>query len=99
MLLGWAGAIGMLVAGWFLGRCRHYIFCLIVAGITCLFHPFGTVLGVFTIIVLIRPSVKRLFEIGAPPHTLDDEDEDEASFYNDPIRRDPYDIRIARGER
>jgi len=24
--------------------------------------PFGTVLGVFTIVVLVRPSVKQLFE-------------------------------------
>jgi len=27
-----------------------------------MFTPFGTVLGVFTIIVLIRPSVKAAFE-------------------------------------
>ena len=32
-----------------------------MAAIECMFFPFGTVLGVLTIIVLIRPSVKPLF--------------------------------------
>jgi hypothetical protein len=33
-----------------------------VAALSCAFMPFGTVLGVFTIVVLVRPSVKQLFE-------------------------------------
>jgi hypothetical protein len=33
-----------------------------MAGIECMFTPFGTVLGVFTIITLVRPSVKEVFE-------------------------------------
>jgi len=37
------------------------MFCFVVACIECLFMPFGTVLGAFTIIVLMRPSVKNLF--------------------------------------
>jgi hypothetical protein len=37
------------------------IFHYAVAAIACMFMPFGTVLGVFTIIVLMRPSVKELF--------------------------------------
>jgi hypothetical protein len=41
---------------------RSRIFCMIVAGITCLGFPYGTVLGVFTFIVLARPSVQKLFE-------------------------------------
>jgi hypothetical protein len=40
---------------------RHYAACLIVAGISCLSVPLGTALGVFTLIVLLRPSVKPLF--------------------------------------
>ena len=28
----------------------------------CAFFPFGTVLGIFSIIVLIRPSVKQMFD-------------------------------------
>ncbi len=34
---------------------------LVMAGIECLFMPFGTALGVFTIIVLIRDDVKTMF--------------------------------------
>ncbi|HLX70844.1 MAG TPA: hypothetical protein VKV04_14540 [Verrucomicrobiae bacterium] len=41
-------------------KCRT--FSLVVAGINCLHIPLGTVLGVFTIIVLIRDSVRELYE-------------------------------------
>jgi hypothetical protein len=33
----------------------------VIACIECLFMPFGTILGVFTLIVLSRESVKKLF--------------------------------------
>ncbi len=45
----------------FLAQRRHYIFCLVVAALLCLFTPLGTILGVFTIIVLSRMSVKDTF--------------------------------------
>jgi hypothetical protein len=35
----------------------------VMAGVECIFAPFGTVLGVFTIIVLMRESVKQLFTV------------------------------------
>ena len=38
------------------------IFHYVVAGIECIFMPFGTVLGVLTLLVLMRPSVKALFD-------------------------------------
>ena len=62
ILLGWATAICVLLAGRFLARRVHYTFCMVIAGIACLFTPVGTVLGVFTILVLMRPSVKAMFE-------------------------------------
>lgn len=37
------------------------IFHYVVAGVSYTFMPFETVLGVFTIIVLMRDSVKELF--------------------------------------
>lgn len=40
---------------------RNHGFCVAVACIECIFFPLGTVLGVFTLIVLMRPSVKELF--------------------------------------
>lgn len=45
----------------FLSRRRHHMFCLIMAGVECLLIPYGTILGVLTIIVLMRDSVKALF--------------------------------------
>ncbi len=62
ILLGWATAICVILAGRFLARRVHYTYCLVVAAIACLFTPAGTVLGVFTILVLMRPSVKAMFE-------------------------------------
>lgn len=54
-------AISLAVNGVFLARRKNYTICIVLAGIACLFMPFGTVLGVFTIIVLMRDSVKPLF--------------------------------------
>lgn len=65
--LGLALAVCLAVAGRNLERRRGYTFCLVVAAISCLFVPFGTVLGVFTLIVLLRPSVKALFGVPAVP--------------------------------
>lgn len=59
--LFWILAGALVFTGRSLAGHRRYIFCLVVAGIECLFMPFGTVLGVFTIIVLNRESVKQLF--------------------------------------
>ena len=62
MLCGWTLAVCILVAGSKLARYRARTYCLVIAGIECIFMPFGTVLGVFTIIVLMRDSVRELFE-------------------------------------
>ena len=73
ILLGWAMAICIFLAGRFLARRRHYMFCFVIAVLSCLSMPFGTILGVFTLIVLSRPSVKALFEgaAGSSPATQD----------------------------
>ena len=62
MLFGWTVAVLLLIGGRCLSRRVRYTFCFVVAAVACLFVPLGTVLGVFTIIVLARPSVKALFE-------------------------------------
>jgi hypothetical protein len=62
ILFGWAFAICVILAGRFIAKRKYYMFCLVMAGIECTFTPFGTVLGVFTIITLVRPSVKEAFE-------------------------------------
>ena len=66
ILMGWTFAALLAWASRNLGRRKHYPFCFVMACLACLFMPFGTMLGVFTIIVLLRPSVKTLFEMPAP---------------------------------
>ena len=91
MVLGWTWAVALMFAGWFLGRCRHYLYCLVLGCSTLLFQPLGTVLGVFTIILLVRPNVKRLFETDGQ---VDEEDEpDEREDSHDQFYRDSYNIR------
>ena len=61
IFLGWCFAALVAFAGRSIARRKRYTFCLVMAGVECLFMPVGTVLGVFTIIVLVRDSVKELF--------------------------------------
>ena len=61
IIAGWALAVLVFFAGRNLSRRTNHTFCMIIAGVECLFMPVGTVLGVFTIIVLSRNSVKALF--------------------------------------
>ncbi len=61
VLLGLGMAICILLAGRALAKRVRYRFAFVIACIECLFMPFGTVLGVFTLIILCRESVKKLF--------------------------------------
>jgi hypothetical protein len=58
---GVAFGVAVLWSGHCLARRKHYQFSFVMACIECLFLPFGTVLGVFTIVVLSRESVKALY--------------------------------------
>jgi hypothetical protein len=60
-VLGWTYAILVFFAGRFIARRKNYTYCFVVACVECLLMPMGTVLGVFSIIVLNRPGVKALF--------------------------------------
>jgi len=61
ILLGWTVAVLILTAGRFIAVRRHHTFCFVMACVECMFMPIGTVLGVFTLLVLMRQSVKDLF--------------------------------------
>jgi len=60
----WFVASGVLnlLSAFFIRARRYRTFSFIVSGINCLHTPLGTALGVFTIIVLIRDSVRELYE-------------------------------------
>ena len=73
ILFGWALAVAILVAGAKLKKRRSRSYCLVVGGLECMMMPFGTILGIFSIIILMKDSVKELFAahlrtqaIGAP---------------------------------
>jgi hypothetical protein len=55
-----------ILAGRSLARKQRYTLCFVVACISCLSVPLGTALGVFTLIVLSRPSVKAKFGKAVP---------------------------------
>jgi hypothetical protein len=61
ILAGWVFAVFVLFAGRFIAARKHHTYCFAIACVECMLFPFGTVLGVFTILVLLRPSVKDLF--------------------------------------
>lgn len=68
VLFGWTLGILIAVAGRKLHRRTSRTFCVVIAVIEAvMLMPLGTALGVFTMIVLMRESVVKLFETSAPP--------------------------------
>lgn len=66
MLLGWVTAVlNFLSARGMAGR-KWRMLSFIVAGLNCLSVPIGTTLGVFTFIVLMRPSVAAMYGLAVP---------------------------------
>ncbi len=61
LLLVLAYAIAMIAAGRSIARQRNWLFCMVMAGLSCPWFPFGTALGVFTLVVLSKDEVKALF--------------------------------------
>jgi hypothetical protein len=61
MCFGWVFAILVLIAGRCIALRKSHTYCFVVACLECTWMPFGTCLGVFTILVLNRASVKALF--------------------------------------
>ncbi len=75
ILFGWSFAICLFLAAYFLNCQKGYVFCLVVAGFACTIQPLGTILGIFTIMVLLRPGVKELY--GRERSRFDRSDEDD----------------------
>ncbi|MEI8123496.1 MAG: hypothetical protein WCI20_15850 [bacterium] len=67
IVLGWSMAICIIIAGRQLKRHRNRMFCMVVAGLECMFMPFGTILGVFTLIALNKDTIKEMFTPPTPP--------------------------------
>ena len=65
-LLGQTFAACIFAAGRCIQARSRYWFVFVMACFECAFFPFGTVLGVFTIVVLSRPAVKQVFGVATP---------------------------------
>jgi hypothetical protein len=65
-LIGGLMAAGLVVllalTGKYLAERRNYTFCQVTACCECLFQPLGTLLGIFTLVVLTRDTVRALFD-------------------------------------
>jgi hypothetical protein len=57
-------SIANILSGVFLLKRRFRMFSFVVACVDCVQIPFGTVLGVFTLIVLLRDSVRQAYLTG-----------------------------------
>lgn len=64
LLFGWTTGALTIYSGRCLARRSRRMFSMVLAGINCLHVPFGMVLGVFTLIVLQRPTVLALYAPG-----------------------------------
>ncbi len=63
IVMGLTMSLLIAMIGWRLQARTSYTFCLVMAAIECLGMPLGTILGVFTIVVLMRDSVKAQFGV------------------------------------
>jgi ABC-type phosphate transport system permease subunit len=64
--LGIGFGIAQIVSGRFIGRRRHRIFSIVVAVLSLFLIPYGTLLGIFTLIVLSRDGVRDLYQGESP---------------------------------
>jgi len=62
VLLGWGTAFCIILAGKKLAQYKHWTFCVAVAAVQLMMVPLGTLLGVFTIVTLVKDPVKQMFE-------------------------------------
>ena len=62
-IIGEAVAALIIYSGRQLKKRTKYMFSFVLACIMCMFMPLGTILGIFTIIVLSRESVKKMYGI------------------------------------
>lgn len=59
--------VALFLAGLWLRRLRNLLFIQVIAALNCIAVPYGTVLSIFTFVVLQRPSAKQFFSTAPPP--------------------------------
>ena len=69
-LLQFVSAMLLGITARFISIRRSRMFCLVVAGLTCLSVPLGTALGVYTFVILTRPDVIERFGGSTRPRAI-----------------------------
>lgn len=61
ILVGWIFSLCIIFSGRAIAKRERWTFSFVMAVILCMFFPFGTVLGVFTLVLLNKDPVKTLY--------------------------------------
>jgi len=64
VIVGFPLGVCFVEAGKSLLRRRRRVSCMVLAGVSCAIFPFGTILGVITLVILRRPSLRESFARG-----------------------------------
>ena len=67
IVIGWTVGLLTILSGRWIKQRRRRLFSMVLAGVNCMWVPLGTVLGVTTLMVLLRDSVRALYEAQATP--------------------------------
>ncbi len=62
ILIGLSIGICNLISAQYIKRRKHRIFSIVIAGIDCVSFPLGTILGVLTMVVLLRNTVIEYYK-------------------------------------
>ena len=82
-IVGLASVMLLFLAGLWLRAVKHRTFCFVIAVINLMWFPFGTTLGIFTIVVLTRQSVVDRFAGREPAVESLQQEEETALAGND----------------
>lgn len=63
IIIGMTLASSMFLTGRYMNHRKHWLACIILSGLQCIIFPTGTTLGIFSIVILTRPNVKRMFGV------------------------------------
>lgn len=62
LVIAWTAATLVLFAGRRIAKRTNLTYCQVIAGLECLCFPFGTILGIISLITLTKAEAKEIFE-------------------------------------
>lgn len=67
VLIGWSFGALVIYAGWCIRKRKYRTFVHIIGALHCLFIPYGTMIGVFSLLTLSKPEAVKAFTPSATP--------------------------------